>query len=140
MVSRLRLGQYSGHSVLASFNLLFFLRAECNRGPGSSVGIATGWLVRGSNPGGGEIFHTCPYRPWGQPSLLYKGYRVFPGGRKRPGRDADLSPLLVSSKNRVQIYLYSPSGPSWPVKRVKPILLSTITNATSEHWASNVKK
>jgi hypothetical protein len=59
------------------------------RGPGSSVGIATGW---GSNPGGGEIFRTCPDRPWGPTSLLYNGYRVFPGGRKRPGRDADPSP------------------------------------------------
>jgi hypothetical protein len=37
----------------------------------------------------GEIFRTCPHRPWGPPSLLYNGYRVFPGGIKRPGRDAD---------------------------------------------------
>jgi hypothetical protein len=45
-----------------------------------------------SNPGGGEIFRTCPDRPWGPPSLLYNGYRVFPGGIKRLGRDADPSP------------------------------------------------
>jgi hypothetical protein len=33
------------------------------------------------------------YRPaLGPPSLLYNGYRVFPGGKKRPGRDVDLSP------------------------------------------------
>jgi hypothetical protein len=50
------------------------------------------WTVRRSNPGGGEIFSTCPDRPWGPPSLLYNGYRVFPGSSKRPGRDADLSP------------------------------------------------
>jgi hypothetical protein len=31
----------------------------------------------------------------GPPSLLYSGYRVFPEGRMRPGRDADPSPLLV---------------------------------------------
>ena len=42
--------------------------------------LATGWTVRGSNPGGGEIFHTRPDRPWGPPSLLYNGYRVFPLG------------------------------------------------------------
>jgi len=24
---------------------------------------------------GGEIFCTCPDRPWGPPSLLYNGYR-----------------------------------------------------------------
>ena len=50
------------------------------------------WTVRGLNPCGGEIFRTCPDRSWGPPSLLYNGYRVFPGGRFRPGRDADPSP------------------------------------------------
>ena len=54
--------------------------------------LATGWTVRGSNPGGVEIFRTCPDRPWGPTSLLYKGYRVFPGGKERPGPDADPSP------------------------------------------------
>ena len=29
----------------------------------------------------GAIFRTCPDRPWGQPSLLYNGYRVFPGAK-----------------------------------------------------------
>ena len=64
------------------------------RGPGSSVGIATGYGLDG--PGiesrGGEIFRTCPDQPWGVHSLLYNGYRVFPGGKERPGRDADPSP------------------------------------------------
>jgi len=54
--------------------------------------MATGWTVRGSNSGGGEIFRTCPDRTRGPPSLLYNGYRDFPGGKERPGRDADLSP------------------------------------------------
>jgi len=54
--------------------------------------LATGWTVRGSNTGGDEIFRTCPDRPWGPPSLLYNGYRVFAGGKERPGRDADPSP------------------------------------------------
>jgi hypothetical protein len=43
--------------------------------------LATGWSVRGSNSGGGEIFHTCPDRPSDPPSLLYNGCRVFPGGK-----------------------------------------------------------
>jgi len=34
--------------------------------------------VQRSNPGRGEIFNTCPDWPWGPPSLLYNGYRVFP--------------------------------------------------------------
>ena len=39
-----------------------------------------------------QIFRTCPDWPWGPPSVLYNGYRVFPGGKERPGRDADPSP------------------------------------------------
>ena len=65
-------------------------------GPGNVVGIATGYGLDGpeieSRWGGGEIFPTCPDRPWGPPSLLYNGYWVFPGGKERPGRDADPSP------------------------------------------------
>jgi hypothetical protein len=63
-------------------------------GPGSSVGIATDY-----GPGGpviesrwGEIFCTYPDRPWGPPSLLYSGYRVFPGGKVRLGRAVNHSP------------------------------------------------
>jgi len=44
-----------------------------------------GWTVRGLNPGGDGIFHTCPDQPWGPPSLLYNGYWVFPGGKEPPG-------------------------------------------------------
>jgi len=46
-------------------------------GPGSVLGIATGYGLDGA---GIEIFCTCPDWPWGPPSLLYNGYRVFPGG------------------------------------------------------------
>ena len=66
-------------------------------------------------PGGGEIFRTRPDRPWGPPSLLYNGYRVFPTV-KRPGRCVD-HPLPSSAEvgGRVELYICSPSGPSWPV-------------------------
>jgi hypothetical protein len=37
-------------------------------------------IVRWSYPGGGEVFRTRPDWPWGPPSLLNNGYRVFPGG------------------------------------------------------------
>jgi len=52
----------------------------------SAVGIANSYGLDGpgSNPGGGEIFRTCPDRPWVTPSLLYNGYPVFPG-RKAAG-------------------------------------------------------
>ena len=63
-------------------------------GPGSSVGIATDYGLDdpGSNPGGDEIFRDRPDRPWGPPRFPYSGYRVFPGGKVRPRRDADHSP------------------------------------------------
>ena len=51
-------------------------------------------------------------RSWGPPSLLYNGYRVFPGGKERPRRYADPSPLLVpwSSKSKA-----IPLLPLWAV-------------------------
>ena len=42
--------------------------------------LATDWEVRGSNPGGGEIIRTYPDWLRGPASLLYNGYRAFPGG------------------------------------------------------------
>jgi hypothetical protein len=68
--------------------------------------LATGWMVLVSNPGGGEIFRTCPDRPWGPPSLLYNGYRLFPGVKERLGRDADPSPPSSAvGHDRVELYL-----------------------------------
>jgi len=74
-----------------------------------------GCTVREPNPGGGDIFSTGPDRSWGPPSLLYSGYRVFPECKERPGRSSD-HPLSSSAevKERVELYLYSSSGPSWP--------------------------
>ena len=66
--------------------------------------LATGWTVRGSNPGGGKTFRTCPDRPWGPTSLLYNWYRVFPGGKVRPGRDADPSPPSSAVVKKGQSY------------------------------------
>jgi len=77
--------------------------------------LATGWTVGGLNPGGAEIFHTCPDWLWGPPSLLYNRYRVFPGV-KQSGRGVDQPPPSSAEvKERAELYLYSTSGPSWPV-------------------------
>jgi hypothetical protein len=68
------------------------------------------------NPGGGKIFCTRPGHPWGPSSLLHNGYRVsFPEVR-RPGRGANhLLPSSTEVTETVELYLYSPSGSSWPV-------------------------
>ena len=77
-------------------------------GPGSIVGIATDYRLDGL----GIESLSCPDRPWGPPILLYNGYRVFPGGKERPGRDADPSPPSSAvGHERVKLYLYSPYGP-----------------------------
>ena len=66
--------------------------------------LTTGQTIRGSNPGVGEIFLTCPDRPWGPPSLLYNEYRIFPGCKERPGRDVDPSPPSSAVVKKEQSY------------------------------------
>jgi hypothetical protein len=63
---------------------------------------------------GDDTFRTSPDRPWGPHGLPYNGYRVFPGG-KTAGACRPPTPLNAVVKERVELYLYSPSGPSWPV-------------------------
>jgi hypothetical protein len=60
--------------------------------------------------------------PGSPPSLLYNGYRVFPGGKERPGRDIDPSPLLVpwSRKGRA-----IPLLPLWAVRPVQSLSACT---------------
>jgi hypothetical protein len=84
-------------------------------GQDCAVGIASryGLEVRGSNPGGGEIFRTRPDLPWGPPRLLYNG-GLF-RGVKRPGRGVD-HPPPPGAEIKERGELYFTSGPSWLVK------------------------
>ena len=71
--------------------------------------LATGWTLRESNPGGGEIFLARPDRPWDPFNLLYNGYRVTHGG-KAAGRGVNHPPPPSSEvQEGVELYLYSPS-------------------------------
>jgi len=78
-------------------------------GRDSSVSIATryGLTVRGSNPGGGETFRTRSERSWNPPSLLYNGYRTFPGV-KRPGCGVDHPPNLAPRLKKEYSYTSIP--------------------------------
>jgi len=97
---------YKGNNITPDKNLKF-VHVPCTPVILNSVNFTES--VRGSNPGGGEVFHTCPDQPWGLPSLLYNGYQVFPGGKVLPGHDADPSPPYSAEfKNRVELYFYSP--------------------------------
>ena len=69
-----------------------------------------GWMVWG------EIFCTCPDWPWGPPSLLYNGFQISFPGVKQPGRGIDHRPSSSAEvKERVELHLYYPSGPSQPL-------------------------
>jgi len=57
----------------------------------------------------GEIFRTGPDRPWGPRILLYKGYWVFPGGKAAGAWRWPPTPSSAEVKERVRLYLYSPS-------------------------------
>jgi len=64
----------------------------------------------------GEVF-SAPVQIGSEahPASYTMGSGSFPGV-KRPGRGVKRTPPSGAEvKERVQIYLYSPSGPSWPV-------------------------
>ena len=131
----------------ASYSPLFS-QYMSDRGPG--------WLSRYNDslqvgrsgdriPVGGEIFRTRPDRPWGPPSLLPHGYRVFPGSKAAGAwrwsptpSSAEVNPLnaelnptchllaligahhifhvsRIRVKERVGLYLYSFFVPMQPV-------------------------
>ena len=67
-----------------------------------------GWTVWDRIPVGTR-FSAHLDQPWGPPSPLYNGYRVFPGGKVRLGRAADHSP--PSSAMVKKEYRYSSTNP-----------------------------
>jgi len=71
-------------------------------------------------PVGGDIFRTCPDQPWGPPSLLYNGYRVFPGGKERPERDADPSRTSRAVVKKVYSYTRISTPPMGPKACTEP--------------------
>jgi hypothetical protein len=102
-------------------------------GPGSRHHPrAPHWPGRpGDLPGGGgvEIFRPHSDRPWGPtqpPVRLVSG--LFPKGKS--GRDVAFNhrPSSAEVKERVELYLYSPSGPSWPVLRVNFTFIEKVSH------------
>jgi hypothetical protein len=70
----------------------FLLWGSC--GPGSSVGIVTDYRLDGAGIKSqwGARFSAHLDWPWGPPSLLYNGYRVFPRGKVQPGHASEHIP------------------------------------------------
>jgi hypothetical protein len=72
-------------------------------------------LPSGSNPGGGEVFAPVQTDPEAHPTSYTMGTGLFPGV-KRPGRGVEHPPPSGTEvKEKVELYLYSPSGPLWAV-------------------------
>jgi hypothetical protein len=99
------------HYITLHYTILHYTTLHYSQDSSVGIAFAAGWTVWGSNPDGGEFFRTRPDRAWDPPSLLYRGYRVFHGVK---AAEAWRWPL-VDVKGRVELYLYTPSGPSWHV-------------------------
>jgi len=78
--------------------------------------LDTGWTIRGSNPGAGEIFRTRTDRPWGPTSLLCHEYPFLPGGEAAQARRSHTQLSSAEVKERVEVDLF-PSMSSWRVIR-----------------------
>jgi len=85
------------------------------RGTGGSVGIATELRARRSGnrtPVWARFSAPVHTGPGAHPVSCTMGTGSFPGGKERPGRDADPSPSSSAvGHERVELYLYSPYGP-----------------------------
>jgi hypothetical protein len=92
---------------------VFELSHSINEGRDSSVGIATGYGVDG--PGIESRWRARFPAHEAHPSSYTMGTGSFPGA-KRSGRGVDHPPPSSAEvKERVVLYLYSTSGPSWPI-------------------------
>jgi hypothetical protein len=100
-------------AFLVQVNLMAFMPTE------RSVYLEL--TVRGSNLVGARFSAPVQTGPGAHPASCTMGTGSFPGVES--GRGVTLIPhllLVQSSKNRIVLYLYSPSWPSWPVERVNP--------------------
>jgi hypothetical protein len=78
--------------------------------------LTTDWTVPGSNAGGGggEISALVQTGPEAHPVSYTMGTGSFQGV-KQPGHDVHPPLSSAEVEGRVQLYICTPSGPSWPV-------------------------
>jgi hypothetical protein len=100
--------------------------------------VATGRMAGALCTSGVEIIRTHPDLPWGPPSLLYNGYWVFPRGKAAGAWRWSPTSSSAEVRERVELYLYSPSGPSWPVLGWPLPLLLTGLLLKMKQFLSNI--
>jgi hypothetical protein len=112
-------------TTVAIKRLLVHPFKKLSRGPGSSVGIATELAGRSGDriPVVARFSALVQTGPGTHPASRTMGTGSFPGVESGRGVTTPHPLLVPRSKNRVELYLYSPYGPSWPIKRVKPTYL-----------------
>ena len=107
--------RHSGTPVLLNATTHTLRKAKGKPGPGYRSRYSD-WLRAGRFgvriPLEGEIFRTCPDRPWGPLSLLYNWYRIFPGGKAAGAWRWPPTLSIVEVKKRIELYLNSTSGTS----------------------------
>ena len=84
--------------------MIFTTRLKCVWGLDRSVGMATRYGLDGpgSNPDGGDIFHTRPERPWGPTRLPHNGYQTFLRAKAAGSWRRQPTPLSAEVKERVE--------------------------------------
>jgi hypothetical protein len=71
--------------------------------------------VLGKNPGGARFFALIQIGPGAHP-VSYTMDTGFFWGNNRPGGCVDHRPTYgAEAEGRVDVYIRSPSGPSWPI-------------------------
>ena len=86
-------------------------------------------------PVGARFFRTRQDRTWGPPSLLHNGYQVIPRGKAAGAWSWLLTPSSAEVNERVELYLYSHSGPSWP-----PLSVQILNSWFLASWINVNKK
>jgi hypothetical protein len=78
----------------------------------------------------------CPDLPWGPPSLVYNGFRVFLGGKAAGAWRWPPTPSSAECKKRVEMCPYFLCGPSWPVMGGNlPLRLEVLHLFANSGWA-----
>jgi len=96
----------------------FLIQLKLYVGNDSSVGIANGYRL--DDPGieswwRRDFPHTSRPGLWPTQTPVQCVPGLFPGGKAAGAWRWQLKPSSAQVKGRVELYPYSPSGPSWPV-------------------------